>query len=301
MRKPELDGLQLFGAWWISAALNLPALDSPFVYNQAVRLMLISFPPMQGQLNRIEVYNLTTQTPVQNVQFSDSTSLGLLEPSGDITKLKASWLKKNGLTLDQPRQIVLPLDVQHQSPSSDFYVVRAFDPSETLLLSLPLMTTWQPEKALAHISNGSKFLKDINFISEPVKGYGYIESFPTGATPFSLSKSVPRGTTPFSLSKSQSLNVNGWAILPDSRELPNTVLLSYGSNRTFFASAVVNLDSPDVAKVMKSSQHSNVRWSVNISPKFLPLGETVIKAWVYDPFNKQLIKLSGELKLEVVE
>ena len=133
-----------------------------------------------------------------------------------------------------------------------------------------------------------KFPKDIAFITKPAKVHGYIDSPPTGETPFTLSKS-------------ESLNAAGWAILPDSSELPKTVLLSYGSNRSFFANALVNLDSFDVAKALNSSRFNKVRWSVNISPKSLPLGDTVIKAWVYDSSGKQFVKLNGEPKVKVVE
>ena len=78
-------------------------------------------------------------------------------------------------------------------------------------------------------------------------------------------------------------------------------MFSYGTNRSFFANAVVDLDSPDVAKALNSSRYSKVRWAVNIPSKSLPLGETVIKAWVYDPSSQQVVKLSGEPKVKVVE
>jgi len=164
-----------------------------------------------------------------------------------------------------------------------------------------------------------KFPKDIAFITKPVGVYGYIDSPPTVGTPYILSKSEsvnpggwtiqpdghvvppPLGGPPCTLSECGSVNAAGWAILPDRREMPKTVLFSYGSNRSFFANAVVDLDSPDVVMVLHSGRYKKVRWSVNLSPKSLPLGETVIKAWVYDPYAKQLVKLNGEPKVKVVE
>lgn len=167
--------------------------------------------------------------------------------------------------------------------------------------------------------NFRKFPKDIAFIAEPGKVHGYVDSPPVegGSCTLSKSKSVnARGWTvrpdgyielpatagsPCTISKSGSVNMAGWAILPDSRELPKTVLFSHGNNRLFFANAVVNLDSPDVAKAFNSSRYSKVRWAVNIPSKSLPLGDILIKAWVYDPSSQQVVKLNGEPKIKVVE
>ena len=164
-----------------------------------------------------------------------------------------------------------------------------------------------------------KFPKDLAFIAAPVKDHGFIDSPPTGGITCTLSKSksgdvagwivrpdgylVPPPTVgpPCTLGKSGSLNLAGWAILPNRQELPKTVLLSSGSNRSFFANAVVNLDSLDVAKSLNSSKYNKVRWSVDISSKSLPIGESVIKAWVYDQEGKQFVKLNGEPKIKVVE
>lgn len=132
------------------------------------------------------------------------------------------------------------------------------------------------------------FLKYVAFVTNPVKVHGYIDSPPTAATPFTISQSG-------------SMIASGWAILPDSREIPKIVFFSYGNNRLFFANAVINLDSPDIVKVFNSDQYSKSRWAVSISPKSLPLGETVIKAWAYNPSSKQFIKLSSEPKVKVVE
>jgi len=133
-----------------------------------------------------------------------------------------------------------------------------------------------------------EFPKDIGFIPEPDKLHGYFDFPPTGNTTSTSSK---RG----------SLNAIGWAILPDSLRAANTVLFSHDSNKTFFANTVVNLESPDVAKAFNSSRYEKVRWTANISLGFLQVGETVLKAWVYDSNRKQVVKLTGEPRIEVVE
>lgn len=133
-----------------------------------------------------------------------------------------------------------------------------------------------------------RFPQNISFVTQPSKVHGYIDSPPTAANPTVVSKNG-------------NLNVTGWGILPDTQKLPRLVLFSYGNSRSFFASAVINRDSPDVVKFLNSNQYNNVRWSVNISPKSLPLGVTAIKAWVYNPSTQQFIQLSGEAKIKVVE
>jgi len=133
-----------------------------------------------------------------------------------------------------------------------------------------------------------KFPKDVSFINQPVNSHGHFVSPSTEGTLITISR---YGT----------LNITGWASLPDSQELPKTVLFSYGSNKSFFADALVNPDSPIVDKAPKSIQLNTVGWSADVSFKSLPLGETVIKAWVYEPTDKQFIKLNGELKVNVVK
>ena len=113
--------------------------------------------------------------------------------------------------------------------------------------------------------------------------------------------SPPKAETFTIISTRESLNLRGWAILPDTQEQPKLVLISSGDQKSFFASAVVNIDSPDIAKFLHSNQYNKVRWSVDISPQSLPLGVTALKAWVYNPTTGQFIQLRGEVKINVVE
>ncbi|MDV2992022.1 MAG: hypothetical protein N4J56_001676 [Chroococcidiopsis sp. SAG 2025] len=133
-----------------------------------------------------------------------------------------------------------------------------------------------------------EFPKDISFITKPIKSYGSIEY------PSTTRNSI---TT----SRNGSINLRGWCMLSNSQELSKIVLFSYGSSKSFFADALVNPDSSIVDKAFNLIQPNKVGWSANISFKPLPLGQTVIKAWVYEPVDKQFIKLDGEIKVNVVE
>lgn len=130
-----------------------------------------------------------------------------------------------------------------------------------------------------------KFSEDIAFIDKPTQAHGFIDSPPTQETPVTVSGN-------------ESLEFKGWAILPGIRESLKIVLLSYGSNRVFLTTAVSNLDSPDVARALNSSQYRKVRWSAIIPSLSLPVGEIVVEAWVYNPSSKEFVKLNGAPKVK---
>ncbi|GGA22876.1 hypothetical protein [Okeania sp. KiyG1] len=50
---------------------------------------------------------------------------------------------------------------------------------------------------------------------------------------------------------------------------------------------------------MKSKKYSRARWKVTFSAKSLPMGETVINAWVYNSDKQEFIKLNDEVKVRV--
>jgi hypothetical protein len=132
------------------------------------------------------------------------------------------------------------------------------------------------------------FPKALAFIENPVKGHGFLDVPPTIDQPLRQSKR-------------DQIELRGWAILPDSHQLPTMVFLSYGEQFSFFAQGPVAFDRPDVAKALHSRRYTTVGWQVIASLDALPLGETVIKAWVYDRESKRFVKLHGEPKIQVVE
>lgn len=136
------------------------------------------------------------------------------------------------------------------------------------------------------------FPKDIAFVTKTARNYGSIELPTTKNQPITLPRNL-------------SVKLSGWATLPDGREQPRIVLLSYGDNKSFFANAIVKLPRPDIGNMLKLGRYSRIGWDrfgweVNISGTSLPLGETVIKAWVYDRDNKQFVKLNGTPKIIVI-
>ncbi|WP_373537081.1 hypothetical protein [Microcoleus sp.] len=117
-----------------------------------------------------------------------------------------------------------------------------------------------------------KFAKNVEFIANPEKVYGYLDKPPTGE---------------------KSFKAAGWAVLPENLQQPKIVLLSVGNKQAFFANAYVNLDSPDIAKILQSQLYNNARWAVDVSDRDLSIAQTEIKAWVYNPVDNQFVQLRG--------
>ncbi|HLO50820.1 MAG TPA: hypothetical protein VK211_20560 [Kamptonema sp.] len=133
-----------------------------------------------------------------------------------------------------------------------------------------------------------KFARNVAFITNPRAIYGYLDN------PQTIEK-------PLIVKKSGTVRVAGWAFLPEKLEQANIALLSYGNNKSFFANAYVNLDSPDIAKALNSSNYQRVRWAVTFLANSLPVGETIISAWVYNSDGNEFVKLNGGAKVTVEE
>ncbi|PSB26727.1 hypothetical protein C7B69_11350 [filamentous cyanobacterium Phorm 46] len=142
--------------------------------------------------------------------------------------------------------------------------------------------TWLVREGAAIIDKigWRKLAKNVEFISNPEKVYGYLDK------PQTSNKSL-------TVNKNSAIKAVGWAVLPENLQQPNIVLLSVGERQSFFANAYVNLDSPDIAKTLKSELYNNARWAVDLSGNYLPIAQTEIKAWVYNPVDNQFVQLRG--------
>ncbi len=195
------------------------------------------------------------------------------------------WAKSGEAIATQINQV----HIHQQNAKTCFELVNYIDgrsPDNCLLLVIPHAPTAKYFAKKLDKIGLREFPKDIKFINEPSPVYGF---FDTG---FQVEKKTV-------VKRDGSLFAHGWAMFPDRLEQPGLVLLSHGNKKRFFASAHIHLDSQDVAKVLNSSRYAKARWAVNFSAESLPVGETPIKAWVYDPAGNQFLKLKGELKVKV--
>ncbi len=188
---------------------------------------------------------------------------------------------RSALVYKQGAQDCLQL-IQYLEPS-DF-----FNTSPESCLRVLSKKTWLVrEGALILDKIGwRKFGKNVEFISNPEKVYGYLDQ------PQTSDKSL-------TFKKNAVIKAVGWAVLPENLQQPNIVLLSVGEKQSFFANAYVNSDSPDIAKTLKSELYNNARWAVDLSGNDLPIAQTEIKAWVYNPVDNQFVRLRGGARVTV--
>lgn len=154
---------------------------------------------------------------------------------------------------------------------------------------LPLSkSTWWIEEGVESLQNIGfrNFADNLRFTNNPDPNYGYIDS-PISSNSNQIMQS------------SASLTIRGWAILPDHDQQPQMVFLSTEEPGKFFASAYVNLHSPDVAEILKSDRYQQSRWTITLPPESLPPGENTIIAWVYHPNKQQFFRLHGDVSITI--
>lgn len=134
--------------------------------------------------------------------------------------------------------------------------------------------------------NFRNFAEDIPFVEEPSQVHGFISS------PWTTEKTL---TIPIG----GSVRIDGWAVLPNQPKQPQLVFLSTNDNQSFFANAYINLGSPDVVQFLNSETYKNSRWDITFSSENLTSGDNIIKAWVYDPKDRQFVKLAGEIQIYI--
>jgi hypothetical protein len=161
------------------------------------------------------------------------------------------------------------------------------DSTESCLRVLSKKTWLVREGALILDKIGwRKLVTNVEFIANPGEVYGYFDK------PQTDDKSLI-------IKKNTVIKATGWAVLPENLQQPNIVLLSVGDKPSFFANAYVNLDSPDIAKTLKSQVYSNGRWAIDLAVNDLPIAQTEIKAWVYNPVDNQFVRLRGGARVTV--
>ncbi|XZN92876.1 MAG: hypothetical protein ACM65M_08635 [Microcoleus sp.] len=128
--------------------------------------------------------------------------------------------------------------------------------------------------------------KNVEFVANSEKVYGYFDQLQSGDRSLTINQNT-------------AMKATGWAVLPEDLPQPNIILLSVGDKQSFFANAYVNLDSPDIAQTLKSQVYRNARWAVELSGDNLPIAQTEIKAWVYNPVDNQFVKLRGGARVTV--
>ncbi|MEP6486184.1 hypothetical protein NDI43_01850 [Microcoleus vaginatus GB2-A3] len=228
-----------------------------------------------GQLFVRGNYQETQATLRSNYKFIYRVVAGLLIATIIVNSQQAIAQTRSALLYKQGAQNCLQL-INYLEPS-DF-----FKNSPESCLRVLSKKTWLVREGAAIIDKIGwvKFAKNIEFISNTEKVYGYLDK------PQTSNKSL-------TVKQNDAVKAAGWAVLPEKLQQPNIVLLSVGDKKSFFANAYVNLDSPDIAESLKSELYNNARWAVDLSDNNLPIAQTEIKAWVYNPVDNQFVQLRG--------
>ena len=217
----------------------------------------------------------TKTTLKRNYKFIYRVFAGLLIATIILNSQQAIAQSRSALLYKQGAQDCLQL-INYLEPS-DF-----FKNSPESCLRVLSKKTWLVREGAAIIDKIGwiKFAKNVEFISNTEKVYGYLDK------PQTSDKSL-------TVKQKDAVKAAGWAVLPENLQQPKIVLLSVGDKQSFFANAYVNSDSPDIAKSLKSELYNNARWAVDLSGNDLPIAQTEIKAWVYNPVDNQFVQLRG--------
>jgi len=147
----------------------------------------------------------------------------------------------------------------------------------------------------AEVFNDLDFLhlaSNLTFVDQPSPEYGLFESADGSGDLLHLRRGKDEVT------------VSGWASLPQRQGLPKVVMISYGDRKTFIAAAAVgSVPRPDMAALRLDSQYFHSGWKASFPASFLPAGESVLKAWVYDSAEKKFVRLpeaGGEQQFRIV-
>jgi len=217
----------------------------------------------------------TKATLKRNYKFIYRVVAGLLIATIILNSQQALAQSRSALLYKQGAQDCLQL-INYLEPS-DF-----FNNSPESCLRVLSKKNWLVREGAAIIDKIGwiKFAKNVEFISNTEKVYGYLDK------PQTSDKSL-------TVKQNDAVKAAGWAVLPENLQQPKIVLLSVGDKQSFFANAYVNSDSPDIAKSLKSELYNNARWAVDLSGNDLPIAQTEIKAWVYNPVDNQFVQLRG--------
>lgn len=146
----------------------------------------------------------------------------------------------------------------------------------------------------ADLLNESGFLhlaSDAVFVDRACADCGFFESADSSADLLHVRRSK------------NEITVSGWASLPGGRGLPKIVLISYDNQKTFITGAGVgSIHRPDIAALRKDPRYLHAGWSVTFPVSFLPAGDGILKAWVYDATENKFIRLpesGGEKRFKV--
>ena len=152
--------------------------------------------------------------------------------------------------------------------------------------SSPQPTESPTSVAIPEANNIREIVEEINFKAAP-------KNLPNGRFDGLNNSSASQ----LEVTQATPVTARGWAILADESKLPDNVIITYGDNNSIAAVVPVNVERPDVAKVLKNPAYIKSGWSAIVNPNDLPAGEVVLKAWAYNSASKEATQLDSTYQL----
>ncbi len=178
-------------------------------------------------------------------------------------------------------------------------LIRYIDPATDSSKESRLFPVFAMEGYTGYIRTPAEFLNDLDFL-HLASGVTFVDH----PSPDKGSLESADGSGDLShLRSKDEVTVSGWASPPEVRGVPKLILISYGNQRTFITGAVVGgVARPDLAALRRDPRYLHSGWTVSFPAKFLPPGEGILKAWVYDSTEKKFTRLAesgGEKQFKV--
>lgn len=177
--------------------------------------------------------------------------------------------------------------IRYIDPATDRFKENCLFPllgPEDRTWSIRIPAEWLNDLGFLHLASG------VSFDDHPSPGLGAFESADgTGNL--------------LHLRAKDEVTVSGWALRPAVRGVSKVVLISYGDQKTFLTGTVVGGAGPiDRSALRRDALYLRGVWTASFPAKFLPRGEGILKAWVYDAAQNRFIRLpesGGEKQFKV--
>jgi len=166
-----------------------------------------------------------------------------------------------------------------------------------------LRTVWFGLKQAAGLTDSSNSITASSDLTTPSSDFSILGVNNFREIKFKIaSKGCPSGffdgvngsiITKIKVPSATPITARGWGIIADEGRPADGIIITYGKNNSLVAIAPVNLERPDVAKVLGSDVYSKSGWSITFDPSSLRNGHIVLKAWAYNSAKKEAILLDS--------
>lgn len=206
--------------------------------------------------------------------------VALIVPNSAYSVQKATEFKNERIL----GEAVLPF-LQYIDPATDA------SPQSCLMSLFPLAPLASWVRQPAQIAERLGFRKLIHNASFDEAGDAIYGSLDTAI--FAPSITVKHDST---------IDVRGWALSSQEKSSRPLVLFSHDDSKLFMTATLAGARENSRTSVLTSQNGRSDRsaWEIQVPASFLPLGNSLIKAWIYAPDRNRFVRLLNELRVTVL-